>query len=79
MAAVASGRVLIDAFASDLAFQAGQALETLLLDRAAAVAKSSGSPIVTAEHLLTGIDENIIHQLRSQLHERAERAQYEAA
>ena len=79
MGAIASDRVLHDAFASDLAFHAGQELETLLLDRGAEIARCSGSSIVRAEHVLAAMDESIMDQLRIQLNERVKRDSRKAA
>jgi hypothetical protein len=79
MATVANNSIGIAINAYDLAFRAGQVLQTLLLDRGAEFARQAGSSVITPEHVRASIDEIPIDQLRVKLDERPAEASGKAA
>ena len=65
MSSLENGRILFDGDASTLAFRAGQVVERLLLQRGLERARSSESPIVTADTIEACINEFSLDDLRS--------------
>lgn len=59
--------LVVDVRASTFAFQAGQLVERLLLDRGLDLARQSGSSVVTAEHVESCINRALFDQLLEQV------------
>jgi len=62
-------RVAVDVRACAFAFQAGQLLERLLLDRSIELARQSGSSTATAEHVESCLDHALFDQLLKRVRE----------
>ncbi|HEV3344483.1 MAG TPA: hypothetical protein VG125_29170 [Pirellulales bacterium] len=69
MSSAGNDHVLVHAEASTIAFRAGQRFEELLLERGAEIARRSQSPVVGAEHVLSGLDGSLFEQLKQFLDE----------
>jgi len=69
MSSATKNRVVVDAGASDLAFQAGQLAERLLLDRSIEIASQAGSSVVTAEHVESCLDHALSDELFKRVRE----------
>ncbi len=60
MSSAVNDHVAVDVSASSFAFRAGQLLERLLLDSGIELARQSGTPIVTAEHVESCLNDDAL-------------------
>jgi hypothetical protein len=64
-----SDPVVVDSAASELAFRAGQLVESLLVNRGMELARNSGSSIVTAENVESCLDQVLFDHLLRRVRE----------
>jgi len=69
MSSTVDESVVVASHASDLAFRVGQLVERLLVDRGIELARESGSPIVTAEHVESCLDQVLVDPLLRRVRE----------
>jgi len=69
MSVAVNESVVVESRASDLAFRVGQMVERLLVDRAIELAMESGSPMVTANHVESGLDQALFDHLLRRVRE----------
>ncbi len=69
MSSIANESVVVDSDASNLAFRAGQLVESLLVDRGIELARRSGSSIVTAEYVESCLDQVLFDHLLRRVRE----------
>ncbi len=69
MSSTVNDPVVVDRGASNLAFRAGQLVESLLVDRGIELARKSGSSIVTAEHVESCLDQVLFDHLLRRVRE----------
>jgi hypothetical protein len=79
MSAIASESIDVSIDAYRHAFQAGQAMETLILERSRDQARKAGCSVATLEHVRASIDEIPLDQLKVLLDVRSAQAPPKAA
>ncbi len=67
MSTAIDDQILVDRAAYNHAFEAGQLLEELLVDRSVELAARSGCSVVTAEHVNASLDHTLLDHLLRQL------------
>jgi hypothetical protein len=72
MGTLESSRPYLDDYASDFAFRTGQLVERLLVQRGVQAALDEEKSVITLDIIQSCVDQTLLDQLRSHLHERAE-------
>ena len=69
MTSTVNDPVVLDSYASNLAFRVGQLVERLLVDRGIELARKSSSTIVTAEQVESCLDQVLFEHLLRRVRE----------